>query len=1305
MNIDATFEAMLNEFDSPSTSGTSLRAHKEVVANKVSKFNTVGSGILSSDMSTPAVDEEESANSYESSLGFTIDHEPNELKMAKPRKKPSSVFIAQDADGEIMPVKEIEKSTAKVNKVELMKSLVLPTMKPISKEEESQISAMDSILGSQEDTTSKTVIALTANITQGDTSFMESNGTCRFYWIDAFEKPNGQVLLIGKVYYKSNDLFVSCCVTVKNIQRNLFVLPRETVGDRGTDVVQISALYEELAALMTKTGIPKFACKKVSRKYAFEIANIPEEAEYLKVIYDYGLPQLPKAIEGETFSHIFGIGTSALETLLIKRKIMGPSWLELKNAKFIKKNISWCKIEAEIESPKDLSVLVEDLAVTMKTPNLNMLSLHVKTCYNRSQQINEIVMASLLCYPSTNSEGVTQGADGQKPSAVFHAIRPLDACPLPLKLSEAFESARCRNVTICPNERALLNFLLAQIQRLDPDVLVGHSIMGFDLPVLLYRMKQLKVERWSRLGRLHWSSWPKSSGSAVGKQMELNWGDKQILAGRLICDTYLSCKDLVKSKNYSLKELALSQLGMTKEDLDFERIPELASTKEGWIYLVKHCETDTFLASQLVFKLLILPLTKQLTNLAGNLWAHTMMGSRSERNEYLLLHEFYNNKYIVPDKSQGKYSFAGKKDEADEEDIDDVEEGKSRTSRRKPAYAGGLVLEPKVGFYDNYVILLDFNSLYPSIIQEFNICFTTVERSSSSVKSAEEEEEMPSLPEKNLGQGILPKLLGNLVARRRQVKKLLSDPKLSQDEIIQLDIRQKGLKLTANSMYGCLGFTKSRFYAKPLAMLITHQGRNILQATVDAATNMLNLEVIYGDTDSIMVHTGTTDLHEAKKMAFALKKLVNERYKLLEIELDGIFQKLLLLKKKKYAALIVTNESQLTVSMESKGLDLVRRDWCPLSNIVSSYILEKIMSNESRDAIIEAIHAYLENLGVKLRSDELHAYYPLAQFVITKSLTKNPADYVDAKNQPHVSVALAMKEKSGICPRAGDIIPYIICLSSDDTVSGISPNSKLVSQRAFHPDHVAKSPNLKVDVEWYLSQQIFPPVSRLCVPIEGTDATRIAQCLGLDSKRYFSTSLIDEDREDNLISTSMLLETSFKQASPLKIDCYQCKSNFSIDCAWKDNAISWICPSCKYEPSLGTVNFALIQACRQTMNLYYQQIMHCDDPNCPNPTTRRLSVYEKRCPNIGCRGSLKLALNERSCYLQLVYYKQIFDIVKAKEIIEKTIDIGDKDLALRSLEANRSNFLKLQHTAESFVQQCAYPIVSLQQVFSYMKAH
>merc|ERR1719272_169569 len=104
----------------------------------------------------------------------------------------------------------------------------------------------------------------------------------------------------------------------------------------------------------------------------------------------------------------------------------------------------------------------------------------------------------------------------------------------------------------------------------------------------------------------------------------------------------------------------------------------------------------------------------QLTNLGGNLWRRTLSGGRAERIEYLLLHEFHRRKYVLPDKAQ----WSDKK----------KTKGKSRSQKRKPKYAGGLVLEPKKGLYDKYILLLDFNSLYPSIIQEFNICFTTVVR-------------------------------------------------------------------------------------------------------------------------------------------------------------------------------------------------------------------------------------------------------------------------------------------------------------------------------------------------------------------------------------------------------------------------------------------------------------------------------------------------------------------------------------------------------------------------------------------------
>ena len=229
---------------------------------------------------------------------------------------------------------------------------------------------------------------------------------------------------------------------------------------------------------------------------------------------------------------------------------------------------------------------------------------------------------------------------------------------------------------------------------------------------------------------------------------------------------------------------------------------------------------------------------------------------------------------------------------------------------------------------------------------------------------------MPEVPTET-NQGILPKLIATLVSRRREVKKLMKNKRATPEELATWDIKQLALKLTANSMYGCLGYTQSRFYARPLAVLTTFKGREILRSTKELAEST-QLRVIYGDTDSVMINTNADTVEAAMKVGHEFKRQVNERYRLLEIDIDNVFRRLLLHAKKKYAAVnLLEIDGKYVEKLEVKGLDMRRREYCALSKEASSRILNEILSGEDPEVAITKVHEYLRGLAEQMREEKI----------------------------------------------------------------------------------------------------------------------------------------------------------------------------------------------------------------------------------------------------------------------------------------------------------------------------------------------
>ena len=344
------------------------------------------------------------------------------------------------------------------------------------------------------------------------------------------------------------------------------------------------------------------------------------------------------------------------------------------------------------------------------SPPVTILALNMKTVVNPKSHQNEIALVSGL---SHSSFYLDRPAPSPPYTEHFCALtRPSDEVwPFDFQKALAQNNARNAKIDKMDSERALLGFLLAKIGKLDPDIIIGHDIFGFDVEVLLHRIVQNKIPQWSRLGRLRRSQPPQNRGRGV---------ERQAVTGRLICDLKISAKELIRCKSYDLGALIEKLLGKQLDkrvELDLEEVRKAYSSSKALLQVTASSLQDTADTLQCICELNALPLALQITQVAGNVMSRTLLGGRAERNEFLLLHAFYERGYIVPDKQYGKKANKGNSEAEGDEGAEAGGAGGKAGGRRKPAYAGGLVLEPKKGFYDNFILLMDFNSLYPSIIQ------------------------------------------------------------------------------------------------------------------------------------------------------------------------------------------------------------------------------------------------------------------------------------------------------------------------------------------------------------------------------------------------------------------------------------------------------------------------------------------------------------------------------------------------------------------------------------------------------------
>ncbi|KAK3499558.1 DNA polymerase family B-domain-containing protein [Neurospora hispaniola] len=608
------------------------------------------------------------------------------------------------------------------------------------------------------------------------------------------------------------------------------------------------------------------------------------------------------------------------------------------------------------------------------------------------------------------------------------------------------------------------------LEQVDPDIIIGYNIANFDFPYLLDRAKHLKVKDFD--------FWSRTRVRSVAK--ETNFSSKQMgnrdtkatnTNGRLQLDMLQLVQRDYQLRSYTLNSVCSHFLGEQKEDVHHSMITELfEGTPESRRRLALYCLKDAYLPQRLMDKLSCLENYTEMARVTGV--PFNFLLARGQQVKFLsqLFRKALEQKLVIPN---------------------------LRPESSEEQYEGATVIEPTRGYYDVPIATLDFASLYPSIMQAHNLCYTTLIKKRDIERwDLKKDEDYIVTPNGDMfvttkqRKGLLAQILEELLSARKQAKRELAVEKDPFKKAV-LNGRQLALKVSANSVYGLTGATNGKLPCLEIASSVTSFGRQMIERTkkeVEERYTIANgyshdAQVIYGDTDSVMVKFGTKDLAEAMKLGQDASEYVSGKFiKPIKLEFEKVYFPYLLINKKRYAGLYWTKPEKYD-KMDTKGIETVRRDNCLLVQTVIEKVLRMILIDQD----VPGAQAYVKDTIADLLQNKID----MSKLVITKALTK---ENYDAK-QAHVELAQRMKKRdAGSAPGLGDRVAYVM-------VKGATGSKNF--ERSEDPIYVLEH-NVPIDTKYYLDNQLAKPLGRIFEPILGE--TKAKSLLHGDHTRVVSVA-------------------------------------------------------------------------------------------------------------------------------------------------------------------------------------------------------
>jgi DNA polymerase zeta len=628
------------------------------------------------------------------------------------------------------------------------------------------------------------------------------------------------------------------------------------------------------------------------------------------------------------------------------------------------------------------------------------------------------------------------------------------------------------SLTVAPNELEkeeteldLLNRLIEIVTRLDPDILTGYEVHGGSWGYLIERAR-LKYEYnlCDELSRVK-----SQSHGRFGKDND-KWGFNNTstirITGRHMINIWRAMRSELNLLQYTMENVVFHLL--------HRRIPHFAwKDLTSWYtsgsvhdisklldYYMQRVRLDLEILEQNE----LITRTSEQARLLGVDFFSVFSGGSQYKVESLMFRIAKPENYML------------------------VSPSRRQVGGQNALECLPLVMEPQSAFYNSPLLVLDFQSLYPSVMIAYNYCYSTFLgrivnwRGASKMGFTQYKRQhrllellkdyiniapngmMYCKPE--IRKSLLAKMLTEILETRVMVKSGMKSD--HDDKALQrlLNNRQLALKLIANVTYGYTSASFSgRMPCSEIADSIVQTGRETLEKAIALihSVRRWDAEVVYGDTDSIFVYLKGRSKEQAFKIGNEIaEKVTNMNPRPIKLKFEKVYHPAVLLAKKRYVGFKYDKLSQLKPDFDAKGIETVRRDGTPAQQKIE----EKALKILFKTADLSRVKAFFQAQCEKVMTGSVS----IQDFCFAKEVKLGT--YSD-KGPPPPGALISTKrmlEDHRAEPQYGQRVPYVV-------ITG-APGARLID-RCVAPEELLESEHSELDADYYISKNLIPPLSRI----------------------------------------------------------------------------------------------------------------------------------------------------------------------------------------------------------------------------------